>query len=784
MYYQLVLLLLLSSSLFSLEISVQNGQENQQEYSIIHLKNSERFLCQSEKSDLDVTTSVICAFDKRPVHTLSKIENNFFTINSKVKDKTFFIIIKPRKKMLLKAIHFNLLKESAIYQVEDDYASHWNIIGYEDKPPFLSESENSETAINFPVEFTHSEYPYVGGLDIVGNPIHIARVKDVSQYLKIKKYFKERLYDDVLESIDSVLQEFPDTIFKSELMLYKIRALHEKQDSESLIQVAKKFIREYSSDVNMAEVLADIADAYSKISLYTDADYFFERLFDEHKDSKYYDLGLIYKANQLQSAGDSKKALVYLKRALKHTSEKNIAALAAYQIALLELERGSGKKASKYIEMILKSDSEYFYTRESDSIELAMKLASYSRYKTAADIAGALLKLMDKSDDNYEVLLKNRGEWLSETEYKEEALDVLNEYIQRYKFGEYLEEVKRRKDALFFDVTDENASQRLEHYDILIDKYREDTIASRALYEKAKLLLELKDYQKVLDLEDDLKTLDPTLFDGDSLIEKAALAMMKKSLKESRCVKVVDLSKNYDINLSQKWDADLYTCYVESGSFDKAKIIASAYIKSKNYKQRIEWLARYIKIDFALGNYTEVIDAAKELISLRENDSKNLQTYRLLFDAAERLGDTDNMISSIIKIESITKLSYDDVDRYTKMLNLAQKLKDNVMLMNYAKKVIKLQNQAKSYTQSPYVEFTLSQALLENSKDKEALSVLISLDKRNIDKRKRARQKYIIGTLFQKMNKISDAREAYKESISADNNSSWAKLAKDALKLL
>jgi tetratricopeptide (TPR) repeat protein len=785
LYYKLVLLLLLSNSLFCLELSVQNGEENQEEYSILHLKNSERFLCQSEKDDLNVVTSVICAFNKRPIQTFSKIENNFFKISSIIKNKTFFIIVKPRKKMLLKAIHYNLIKDNDIFQVEDSYSNHWNIIGYKDKPPFLSRKKETKTDINFPIPFANSEYPYVGGLDILGNPIHMTRVKDVSEYLKIKQYFKNRQYDLALENIDMILDEFPDTIFKSELMLYKIRAYHEKGEPEQLIQIAKQFIREYSSDVNMAEVLADTANAYSKIALYTDADYFFERLFDEHKDSKYYDLGLIYKAEQLQNAGNNKKALSYFKRALRHTKERDTAALAAYQIILLELELGSVKKADKYIKMILENDSNYFFTRKNESIELAMKLTSYNDYKSAAAIAGALLKLMDKSDENYELLLKNRGVWLSETDDKEEALEVFNQYIENYKYGEYLEEVKRRKDALFFDVSDENSTQKLEHFNLLINKYSGDTIASRALYEKAKLLLKLKHYQKVLDLTDDLNRLDPTLYDNtEDIIEKAALGLIQNSLKDNQCVKVVDLSKNYDINLSEKWDADLYKCYIESGSFDKAKSIASAHIKSKDYNERVDWLAKYTKIDFALGNYTEVVDATKELISLQSDKSKKLESYRLLFDSAQRLNDSETMIEAISNIEKLASLRYKDIERYTQMVTLAQNIKDDVMLQNYASKVIELQKRAKSYTQSPYIEFTLAQALLQTSKDKEALKVLLSLDDRDISKQKRSRQKYLIGTLYQKSGEIIKSKKFYEESIAVDNNSSWAKLAKDALKLL
>ena len=784
MHY-LLLLLLLFSSLSSLELSIQTGRENQEEFSVLHLKSDERFLCQAEKDDLQVTTSIICAFKKRPIKPFTDIENNFFIINSKIKDKMFFIIIKPRKKMILKAIHFNLLNNSELYQVEDDYSKHWNVIGYKDKPPFLQEKKESALNINFPIEFAESEYPYVGGLDILGNPIHMTRVKDVSDYLQIKRYYQTKQYDMALELIEEVLANFPDTIFKSELLLYQIRCYHEKNEAEPLIQVSKSFIREYSSDINIAEVLADTADAYSQIALYTDADYFFDRLFDEHKQSPFYNLGLIYKARQLQNAGNNKKALVFYKKALNRSADVKIAALAAYQIILLELESGRSKKVVKYIDLILDGDRKYFSERLKESVDLAMKLTTYSNYQSAADIAGALLENMDKSSEYYEELLKNRGEWLAETDNKDEALKIFNQYLTQYKFGQYIDEVKRKKDALFFDVSDENSTKKLEDFDILMDKYQGDSIAKRALYEKAKLLLQMKRYQDILDMKADILSLDPALYkDTDVIVENAALGLMKKSLKNGECVKVVELSKNCDINLSVEWDAKLYDCYIDAGDFDKAKEIAQTHINTKVFSERVEWLEKYTKIDFELGNYTEVVDAAKELISLRDDKKKNIQTYRLLFDASQRLGDSENMLSSIQKIEELVGLKYKDIERYTQMLTYAKNIKDDMMVRNYANKIMQLQKKANSYTQSPYVEFILAQVLMNDNKNAKALEVLNSLDKRDITKDKRSRQKYLMGVLYQKLGDIQKSKESFNRSIEADANSSWAKLAKDALKLL
>jgi predicted negative regulator of RcsB-dependent stress response len=782
---QLWLLLLLSfTSLFALELSVQTGKEEMQEYSILHLRDQERFFCEAQRDDMKRVTSVICAFKKRPMKPIATIENNFFSISSQLKDKTFFIIVKPVQKISLRSDLFDFIKDDETFEVNDDYSRHWLILGYKENEPLIKPIEYNTKRINFPIPHADNPYPFIGGLDMLGNPIKMSRVKDVSDYLAIKKHYKAGRYDTALALIDEVFEEYPDTIFKSELMLYQIRCYHEKDEAENLIEVSKRFIRNYSSDVNIAEVLADTANAYSKIALFTDADYFFDRLFDEHKESPFAHLGLVYKAQQLESAGNSSKAMEYYERALREAKERNTASLAAYRIVLMALEQGKTKKAVTYAQKIVNGNRDYFISKRQSSIDMALNFASRTQFKIAADIAGALLDNMTRSDDYYEELLRNRGVWLAETEAKEEALEVFNSYLERYKYGIFSDEIKREKDALFFDVSDENTTAKLEHFNLLMNKYEGDTIAQRAIYEKAMLLSQLNRHADVLAMEYELRDLDPALYpEAETLITQAALGMMQDALKENACIEVVDLSNNYDINLSSEWDSELFGCYLAAGNFESAKNIAQDYIKSKDYDERLIWLERYVNIDFSLGNYTAVIDALKELVSLKEQ-SENLKNYRLMFDAAQRLGEKETMLEAISQIETISGLSFDDIERYAQMVTLAKDDSDSIMLENFAKKVMTLQDRTNSYSQTPYIEFTLAQALIENQKNSEALDVVFTLDDRNLTDAKRARQKYLLGTLYQKNSQNDLAKKAYEASVNVDTNSSWAKLASDALELI
>jgi tetratricopeptide (TPR) repeat protein len=781
-----LLLYLCSSYLFALDITVQTGKEANEAYSIIHLRDSSLFLCESQKNSFNEVTQVICAFDKIPKKNIGVLNNNFFNIKTVIKDNDFFVLITPYEKIELFPILFDLKKDHEVFKTAAQRSKQWSVIGYKKKNPFKELQQYSAVSINFPVTFSNQKLPYIGGLDIKGNPIEMTQIKDVSEYIKIKKLYKLKKYEETLEAIDEMLQEYPDTVFKSEVALYKIRSLHQLHNLEALLGASKKFIREFSSDSNIAEVLAYTARAYSKLGMFTDADYFFDHLFNEQQNSYFTRLAEIYKGDQLADAGSWKKALNFYMKALNKTQDANIASIAAFKIAEYQIDHGSSDKAKEYIDKIVQGNSRYFYEHFSTSYKMAMAFSDRGDYSEAAQIAGALLAQMKPRDDLYEEIMKNRSIWLARAKKTKEALQSFDRYLNEFKFGQFVDEIKREKDAMFFDVNDTNVTQALQTYNTLIDRYGDDDIGKKALYKKAKLLYDNGQYRAVLALQSALQSVDSDAFDVKSLIDGAALELMQAYLKKHECKNAVSMSMDYNVTLSDAWDSQIYYCAYESGNYALAKTTALKYIKSKNVKQRMEWLYKFIEVDFKLGNYTDVLDAAKELITLQEVEKSTQypDIYRLSFDANERLGNSEGMIEGIKKIEKVFGLDFKDIDRYAQLIALGNRLKDNTIVENYAKKVIYLQNKKGSYSQTPYVEFSLTSALVHLDKNSEAIEVIKSLDERNVTKASRARQKYLLGSLLQKNGKKDAAQEAYKQSMEADNDSAWASLAKDALELM
>ncbi|WP_310442002.1 flagellar protein [Sulfurimonas sp.] len=779
-----ILLIFLSLNLFALDISIQGAKENHQAYSTLHLNDKDKFLCQEFKDDFGVIIKIVCAFPKSPSQKIQKLQNSFFEIETEVKKNTFFVIIKPFEKMKLFPMVFNLTKDETLFSANVDLSNHWMIVGYKDKIPYIEKHEKSEASINFPYTATEDKFPYVGSLDIQGNPVHIKRVGDVTEYIKIKKLYEEKNYEYALELIDDVIKEYPNSLFMAELLFYKMKVYSKIEESEKLIEIAKHYLKEYSSDENVAEVLSLLAKSYNKVGLSSDADYFFDRLFSEHADSVYAKWGHIYMAESLELSGSVQKAQAIYEKIFKETDNVAVAVEAAFKLAKIHIGNSKAKKAAEYIQKIIAAKPKYFSQEMyNPSIDMMYEFLDNSDYESAAAIARVLFEHIDSSYEEYEELSKNIGIWLSKSEKKKEALVALNRYIELFPNGTYIEDVQAAKDSLFFDVNDENATTKLATYDKLMSEYSKDNIGNRAIYEKAKLLIEQSMFAKALNMEPELLKLDSAEYsDIPKLITDAAIGVVKQSLKEKECNKVLSVSSKYKIELSAEWDDGIYECAMKGANFPLAKKIADRNLKSKDLEQRKKWLYRYIKVDFATGNYSNVIEASKELISLIESDKNSAykDVYRYIFDTYHRLENTPKMIESINTVVKVYQNDYLDIDRYVAVMAVGSNKKDNNLVIEYGEKVMNIQKTSASRPQSPFVEFTLYQAYIEKENYNKALDAIKLLNSFELNKNQRARQKYLLGSVLEKLWKDEEASKAYQEAINADPASAWAKLAKSA----
>ena len=778
----LTFFVLFDTTLFALEISMDSARDDFMKYSTLHLSDDENFICQEIKDDFDLTTEVVCAFSKRPSKNIHSLQNDFFKVTTLIKDDTFFLSVKPIEKIMLLSEIFDLTEDNATFDAQATLSNRWMIIGYKDKVPLIYKDDTSAIGINFPFYLDKEKLPYVGSLDIKGNPVYIKKVGDVKEYLKIKQYYKEKKYDMCIETIDDILKEYPNTLFKAELIYYKIKVYTKLGDSDNVVSNAKIYLREYSANENIPEVLALVAKAYSIIGLSIDADYFFDRLFSEHANSVFTKWGYIYKGEMLEAAGGLTQAIKFYQKALNETSNLDVAATAAYRLAHARLGINS-KDSAKYIMKIVNAKPAYFMEDLKTSIKMMHSFEDEGDFVTAAAMAQSIIDQINPSYDEYESYLKDIALWLAKTDDKQKALVAINKYLQQFPDGDFINEVQIAKDSLFFDTPDLNVTTRLAEYDKLIEEYNNDTIGNRAIYEKAKLLLETAKYNEILQMKDEVLQLDADTYpDKEDIITNAAVGLMEKSLQDKECHEVLTLSNDYNITLSNNWDDGIYECAMKGGDYQLSKSIVSKNLTLKDLSLRKKWLHRYIEVNFATGNYSDVVAASKDLITLIE-DNKNSEykdVYRYLFDTYDRLEQKEQLLSVMTKIEELFGLTYKDIERYVTMVSVGAKNKDDSMVIKYAQKVMKIQESSSSHAQSPYIEFTLYQSYMNIENYNKALDVIESLNPLDLKKEERARQKYLLATVQRKLWRDADAKKSYEEAIQADPTSAWAKLAQSA----
>jgi tetratricopeptide (TPR) repeat protein len=245
---------------------------------------------------------------------------------------------------------------------------------------------------------------------------------------------------------------------------------------------------------------------------------------------------------------------------------------------------------------------------------------------------------------------------------------------------------------------------------------------------------------------------------------------------------VLITSNKYKITLSDEWDDGIYECAMQGSDYVLARKTSTKNLNSKNIVQRKKWLYRHIKLDFATGNYSEVLEASRELIKLvdSDKDSPYLDVYRTIFDTYQRLEQNENMLGAIVDLERIYSVNYKDIERYVAVMGMGVDKKDNAIVIKYGNYIMDIQNSAKSYLQSPYVEFSLYEAYMDVENYNRALEVITSLEELDLKPKDKVRQKYLLGSVYTKLWRDGDAIKAYDEVIKLDPNSAWAELAKSA----
>ncbi len=797
--FKIVILILMTLPIFAIMIDMKEGKEKDSKYSTIHILSKSKIKCVKFLDEFETISHVDCEIPKKFDAEIKEFSNSFFDIEYiRNRDKNI-IKIYPRYQAKLMPINRDISElEYFVPQNKNiKYSKHWLLVGFQGAtPPFFNfEIQYNPNRINFPIKLENKKMPFIGALDIDGNPIREKKTNDLKKYIELKKYYDEGEYRKVIQKSNNILRQYPNTLFKPELILYQIRSLFKLKAYQKIINIAKNFLRDFSADNGVPEVLLYTAYVHSKLGFLGYAKYYYTRLFEEHKDSEYRNLGLIYYGDDRVSSGKKAEGLKYYKKALYNTKDVEIATKAAYRLGNIYLKEGKADEAEYYLKKVVEGNPTYFKRNLQKNYKLAKDLAFFKKKKLAANITDIILQGIDPYDeDNYEKMLKDLAVWLDEAGEVERAYKMYSKYLDIYDYGLYDALIRENRDKLLFLRGETNTTKLFANYKKLIDTYHLDSpIGKQATFEKAKLLYKMNEFDMVLNLENDLKIAEKDFPKAKDLVINSAVNIVADKLKNysdtqglevSQCESAMSMINKYTLNIPHQYDRALFYCSINSGKYKEAQKIAQYNIKTG--KNTLYWVYRYSQTLLKTGKYRQFIKVSDEVIELMNIDGtdKYLDIYYDRFKAYNILRDDDNVIKTVMKLEKYFQDSYKNLQPFKSVVSIGKNRKDNLLIERFAKLIIKIQNRLKSYVESPEIEILLIQSLKHQNKYKEAIFVAQRLLKQQkLSNSVKARIFYEIGTAYQNLGNDKKSREAFEKSYDVAPENSWGKLSRGYLEI-
>ncbi len=736
--------------LYALNINVDYGRAKQP-YEVLTIYDTTPFLCKAKENKIE------CVFNKKPSTPVFKDKTYFFKIVPNFKKK-FIIEVYVNGEYKLFAFKDNQYNNPLITPFKLKKAKKWVIVANEQ---FLS-SEN-QTGLRF--YYKDAIYPYVGAVDENLNPIKEIKSEDVIKYFEILKAYKKGR--DVLGEIDDFIKRYPNSLFLPDVLYLKLKLLDKENESEAVVELGKKWIKNFAFSEKLPEVLLLIGKNYAKMGFISDASYYYNRIITEYPDSKYAYLAMIYLADELYSTGDEKKAFKLYKKALFSTTDLDVASLAAARLASKYMDKGDVKKAVEYYKKIYNANKDFLLKDKKKAYELANTLASHNVYSLALKIGEDLLKKLKKLDDLYEPLLYKLAVWSYKKGDYKKALYYIDKYLREFPYGDYSDLAKILRDKILFNLPENNLTKKLEYIDHIIEDY-EGEIALKALVKKAEILYKVKKYKELVNMLPKLKSVPDKYFPNKNEFIKSVLKEYAISLlKNKKCLKAVEIIKNYKIVLEKKYDDILYECALRAKDFQLASVICNKYLNSPDDKVFVKWIKRKIKALKGLNDYEGVVKAVDDLCQVE----KKCYEYMLdKFFALWKLKRYKEALEVVKKIEKYQDIR--NVDVFIKIVNWALNNNDNLLAASFAKKIIDLQNRFKTYPYSPFVDFVYAKY---TKNKKEAIKTLKNLLP-HVKGEERARALFMLANL-------TGDKKYLQECLKVDDSKIWKGLCKDAMEL-
>lgn len=766
----------------SLEFYINSGREDSKDFAVLNIVDSTPFSCQEKYNRETEVQEIVCEFESNLISHFSKTNTLFFSITPEITEERFYLKITPKHKMKLFNVGQDLLASNPIFEEKTQKSNKWQIVGYEDEIPFLVEEESE--GLNFPISFNESlQYPRIGVLDFGMRPMNNEVGQDKDYFLTIQNLLKKGSYQEALDSINEMLQIYPETIFKRDVLFMKLQALDEiggEENYEEIVSLGKAWLSAYPADIHIPEVLLLLAENYAKMNFFEEASYYYDRIFKEYKNDKSELLARLSYGQKIFERGDKKMPLELYQSVLNQTQDLEIASLAALLLGEYYREAGDKQRAQEYLKNVFDANPNYFLKEIPKHYAMLQKWADLGIYETPAQVAEVMfLSLSDDSLPYYRPLLRDMAEWYDKAGNIPKAHKYYQLLLQKPQDIQEEREIQALDDLLLLNDKESNATKRLEHYDYVIQTYKGKEEEKEALLKKAQTLYEMGNYQAVFAMRDSLAK-------DDSILLGSVGALTQETIAKKDCKTAAYYGNLYaeKIPLDSEGKMDLFDCLYENQQFEPAlKIAQDELSKVKTPEMKEDWLYRLGWVEYNMQNYPKAILASRDVVKISKNPNYKDSLW-VLFMALEKEGRKEEAFELLPQMEESLGADSRMIEIYRIMLLDALGKKDDTAIRIYANKLLGLQEQYKKYEYSPWAELSLVEALNREGKFQESLEILQKSQAYVTAPTDQIRILYLQGYLSDKLNQKEKAISFYGQCEAIEAQSTWKNLCIEAKKLL
>lgn len=742
------------ANLFALNIEIDYGIEHNKRFSILTLKYDSPFPCVESRDINDNITLIECRIDKPPSASFPKQSLEFFDIYTEIKNRKFHLFIKANisanKKIRLFANAFDLKSEIAIPKERPKDSRVWQIIGFEGEIPFLS--GKNYNGLNFPIHIPNSALPSIAELNIDASPLTFEEGADLGAFLNLQSYYQNKQDAETIAAADNILNNYPNSIFARDALLYKIRAMSRTtQVPDDAINIAKAWIKAYPTDTNVPEVLYIIAKNYAKLRIFNESRYYYNRILEEFEDSKYAQYALVGMAQNLATNGDRRQPPTLYARAYESAKDLDTASFVALNWAQWALKNDDKKGAENLISKVVSANPNYFLAHiDSSTAQLAL-WAENGLYALSAKAGESMLKKL--TNDNFkEKLMLNVGNWYELASMPSDAYRVYSEFLQLFaNESDEIPTIKKRSDNLLFLLDEGDMEKQITQYDYIIATYPNSDNAKLAYQKKAQNLLALGRYKEVLELK-------PHLEENSEIVKNAYIAIIENSKDCAEMISYYNESRVITNNARE-----LFECLFNASLFELARGLSSEMLPNASGESKILWLYNEARVNYALNDYNRAASASRDVMGVTKDFAQKLNAGEMLFFSLVNLGRKNEAISVFNELVKIAPQNRALIPMTKEMLSFALNDGDNIAVEKYAKDLIALQNRHKFYEFSPFAEISYADVLFSDNRFSEMLKVLTNLHNANNAESQKAH--YLRGSAHYELGNNAKAKAEFQQCV-------------------